>query len=157
MKLTFIVTWSWIAVLSPLWVVILMGQFFTCFLIPGFLRADEMGQLVASFAGVWLMGITLLLVSLKLDGELQRLMWTVLLLPALLVLLVQIVAMPKTLTETGSRVILLIVILLLGLQLDAVVRLPWVVIFGPVLFLLLVGIVKMVGNPDDDDGVAADV
>eukprot|EP00746_Dinoflagellata_sp_MGD_P132791 gnl/MRDRNA2_/MRDRNA2_66486_c0_seq1.p1 gnl/MRDRNA2_/MRDRNA2_66486_c0~~gnl/MRDRNA2_/MRDRNA2_66486_c0_seq1.p1 ORF type:complete len:244 (-),score=27.78 gnl/MRDRNA2_/MRDRNA2_66486_c0_seq1:11-688(-) len=111
MKMTYVVTWTWSAVLSPLWVSVLAAQMFICFLIPGFLRVDKLAALLVIFFSIWLVGLTLLLVGLKLDGELPHWLWTFTLIP---------------------------VWVALALQLDKIIDIPWVCIFGPVLFLLFV-------------------
>jgi len=138
MKLTYIVTWNWSAVLSPLWVSVLAAQVFICFLIPGFLRVDKLSALLVIFASIWLLGLTILLVGFKLDGELPGWLWTFTLIPIWVALLAQTFAFPINFVDTGVRVLVLVLSVLLALQLDKVITIPWVVIFGPVLFILFV-------------------
>jgi len=138
MKLTYIVTWNWTAVLSPLWVSVLAAQVFICFLIPGFLRVDKLPALLVIFASIWLLGLSILLVGFKLDGELPGWLWTFTLIPIWIALVAQTFAFPINVVDTGVRILVLILSVLLALQLDKVIEIPWVCIFGPVLFLLFV-------------------
>merc|ERR1719191_278977 len=138
MKLTYVVTWNWSAVLSPLWVSVLAAQFFICFLIPGFLRVDKLPALLVIFASIWLLGLTILLVGFKLDNELPHWLWTFVLIPFWAALVAQMAAFPITAVDTGVRLLIVLVSVLLALQLDKVIDIPWVCIFGPVLFLLFV-------------------
>merc|ERR1719281_2250085 len=114
------------------------AQLFLCFLIPGFLRVDKLNALIVIFISIWLVAMTVLLVSLKLDGELTHWLWTFTLIPLWLALVSQMIAFPFNVIDFGVRVVLVVVTLLLALQLDAVIKMPWVVIFAPVLFLLFV-------------------
>merc|ERR1719387_1132268 len=138
MKPTYIVTWNWSAVLSPLWVSVLAAQVFICFLIPGFLRVDKLSALLVIFASIWLLGLTILLVGLKLDNELPHWLWTFTLIPVWIALIAQMIAFPINFMDTGVRILVLVISVLLALQLDKVIDIPWVCIFGPVLFLLFV-------------------
>lgn len=138
MKMTYVVTWNWSAVLAPLWVSVLAAQMFICFLIPGFLRVDKLPALLVIFCSIWLFGLTILLVGLKLDNELPHWLWTYTLIPVWVALVAQMAAFPITAVDTGVRLLIVLVSVLLALQLDKVIDIPWVCIFGPVLFLLFV-------------------
>lgn len=138
MKMTYIVTWNWSAVLSPLWVCVLAAQMFICFLIPGFLRVDKLAALLVIFASIWLIGLTLLLVGLKLDSELPHWLWTFTIIPLWVALALQMCFFPTNLVDNAVRLLLLVCSVLLVLQLDKVITIPWVVIFGPILFLLFI-------------------
>lgn len=138
MKLTYVVAWNWSAVLSPLWVGVLAAQMFICFLIPGFLRVDKLAALLVIFASIWLLGLSILLVGLKLDNELPHWLWTYTLIPTWVAIVLQMIFFPPNFLDVAVRLLFLICSVLLALQLDKVITIPWVVIFGPILFMLFV-------------------
>jgi hypothetical protein len=153
MKLTFVVHWPWTVVLAPSWAVVLMAQFFVCFLIPGFLQSSGgLKSLLVLFVGIWLAALTLLLVGLKLDGELPSWDWIVICIPVFILLVGQIVGLPFSMVDTIARVVTLICSLLLALQLDGTIKIPWVIIFGPFIFLLVVNLVMLCMGIGEDDG-----
>lgn len=138
MKLTYVVNWTWFGLFTPIWCAVLTAQMFLCFLTPGFVRSDMLSVLLVLFCSIWLAALTVLLVSLKLDGVLSYWAWTYTLIPLWVALVSQMIAFPPNFMDIGARALLLVVTVLLGLQLDQVVHVPWVVVFGPVLFLLFV-------------------
>lgn len=151
MKLTYVVNWTWSLVLCPIWVAVMTAQLFLCFLIPGFLRVDKLGALIVIFCSIWLVAMTVLLVSLKLDGELPHWLWTCTLIPLWVALVSQMIFFPPNFIDFGVRALLLVVTLLLALQLDAFIKWPWVVIFGPVLFLLFVDAMVIIFGRDQSE------
>lgn len=142
------VKWSWTAVFLPLWCMLLVAQFFFCFLIPGFLRADMLKVFVMVFISVWMIALALLLTALKLDGDLPTMPWRGALFPLQLALVLQIVTLDKNLFDLACRCMLLTSLVLLPIQLDGLIMWPWSLILVPIVVLLFVGIAQAANHQD---------
>eukprot|EP00747_Dinoflagellata_sp_TGD_P165698 gnl/TRDRNA2_/TRDRNA2_187365_c0_seq1.p1 gnl/TRDRNA2_/TRDRNA2_187365_c0~~gnl/TRDRNA2_/TRDRNA2_187365_c0_seq1.p1 ORF type:complete len:389 (+),score=38.16 gnl/TRDRNA2_/TRDRNA2_187365_c0_seq1:126-1292(+) len=137
LKLSGITDWNWTAVMSPLWAMIVMSQFFACFVVPGFVQAGKLKEFVVMFMGIWMVGLTALLSSLKLDHELPAVRWVAIFAPIFVLGIVQMCTTDMSAISAGSRIVCLTSLFLLGLQLDHSIAWPWVIILCPVIFVLM--------------------
>merc|ERR1719502_2029982 len=106
----------------PCWLGIIVAQFFFCFLIPGFLRNDMLKVFYGAFLMMWMIGFSVLLAGLKLDGELKGVHWWVLLIPVWSVLLTQVIIMEKRILDVACRLILLVSTILFPLRLEHTIK-----------------------------------
>jgi len=137
LKLSYVIRWPWVAVLTPAWAMLLVAQVLLCFLVPGFIKEDILHVFFLIFMMVWMSALTVLLTSLKLDGQMDFVSWLDVLFPVQLVLVLQICLLEKRRFETTSRLLLLATSLMLPIRLDGILKLQWVIIFTPILFVLL--------------------
>lgn len=145
------VNWSWTAIFLPLWCMLVVAQFFFCFIIPGVLHADMLKIFVMVFISVWMIALALLLTALKLDGDLPTMPWRGALFPLQLAIVLQIITLDKNLFDLAWRCMLLTSLVLLPIQLDGLIVWPWSLILVPIVVLLLMGIVQAAGRQEDTD------
>lgn len=143
LRLTEVVNWRWTYVMFPFWMGLLASQGFFCFMIPGFLRKDMLKLFLAAYLMVWMTALAVLLVALKLDGELPGVHWWVLFSPIWVVLLLQVAILDKNAVDVASRLLLLFVGFLLPFRLEGSISLPWAFILLPPVCVIVVNIVQI--------------
>mmetsp|Transcript_30120 Transcript_30120/g.65740 ORF Transcript_30120/g.65740 Transcript_30120/m.65740 type:complete len:277 (-) Transcript_30120:87-917(-) len=136
MKIRGLVSWNWSAILFPFWFLVLGAQLVLAFLMPGFQRYKMLPAFGAIFVMVWMVALSVLLVGLKLDHRLAKVWWGMALLPAGIVVLLQLVGVRDRLVNTLCRAAVLLSLTLIALHLDGIVAIPWSLILCPVILAL---------------------
>lgn len=139
LRVTDSVQWSWVASLSPFWATLAMLQVLLCFLVPGFLMSHAMEHFVAIFATLWASILSVLLIGLKLDGQIH-VAWWLALLPLGFVLSCRVVlrSLDGSLGAALADAALLLCAANVAVKQDGIVpELPWLAVLLPLSAALL--------------------
>lgn len=142
LRITHAVEWPWMYVLLPFWVMMAFAQFFLCFLIPGFLRADKLQAFMAIVISVWALAFFALLTSLRLDNEIET-KWWIIFIPVWLTIISQIALTEKTTLDLVGLLCALWTAIWVPLRADDTLKMPWLLILLPSVLVLVAAVYQI--------------
>mmetsp|Transcript_60016 Transcript_60016/g.110244 ORF Transcript_60016/g.110244 Transcript_60016/m.110244 type:complete len:301 (+) Transcript_60016:94-996(+) len=152
LRLIDLIEWRWTYVVFPFWGLLALIQMFFCYLIPGFIQMDKLQLCFEVFAMIWLVALGVLLITLKLDGELSEVHWCLIFIPVQTVLSYQVnlavngsgsggkpsASFERSYLDITCIMALLTCSILIPLQLEGDIELPWaVILLGPEVAVVL--------------------
>lgn len=145
LRIELVIRWSWLAVMWPFWCMLAVVQLFLCFLIPGFLKANLLGEFIALFCVVWLVSFSVLLASLKLDGELAALGWWGVFAPSWLALPLHAGLLAKRKDPAGACCVLFLLLsgLAMPMRLDGHIQGSWAACLAPIIIVCFASVLQV--------------
>jgi len=149
LRLSDMLDWRWMVVLTPVWLTLGMMQMVFCFIAPGLLHTDMMTEFVVFFMAVWLVAFAALLVGLKADGEVSSLSWWVVLGPLFPAGFMCVLALNDFKLECARWVLhpgtwLLLSLALLPLRLDSTISWYWWAVLLPGILVLAATAIRLI-------------